>query len=191
MSPILESIGSVKGFGWGKILSSTAFESIATATVGAGGAADITFSSIPSTFTHLQIRFNMRTPGYGGSFMQINGDTGNNYSYHYLGRAGASTVVAGGDANGPYIFMGNTGQAQSNLILSHIIDILDYKNANKIKGVKILSGIEAQPTGTAPWIGLLSGAWQNTSAITSIKLYMSGGSFGQYTKAALYGIRGA
>jgi len=33
------------------------FESIATVSVGSGGAADVTFSSIPATFTHLQIRY--------------------------------------------------------------------------------------------------------------------------------------
>ena len=44
MSPILESIGSVKGFGWGALLSSTAFESIASA-VGTGSSGTITFSS--------------------------------------------------------------------------------------------------------------------------------------------------
>jgi hypothetical protein len=32
------------------------FDSIATTTVGAGGASTITFSSIPSTYRHLQIR---------------------------------------------------------------------------------------------------------------------------------------
>ena len=33
------------------------YESIATVTVGAGGSSSVTFSSIPSTYTHLQIRF--------------------------------------------------------------------------------------------------------------------------------------
>jgi hypothetical protein len=169
---------------------STSYESIATVSVGSGGASDITFSSIPSTFTHLQIRFNLFNAGSGASFIQVNGDTGNNYSYHYLGRAGASTVVAGGDPNQPRIFMGNTSQV-NNRNLSHIIDILDYKNTNKAKSIKILSGIQAQPTGTADWIGLSSGAWYNTSAITSIRLFQTGGTFTQYTKASLYGIKGA
>jgi hypothetical protein len=32
------------------------FESIATVSVGSGGAADVEFTSIPATYTHLQIR---------------------------------------------------------------------------------------------------------------------------------------
>ena len=35
---------------------STSYESIATVTVGSGGAANVEFTSIPGTYTHLQIR---------------------------------------------------------------------------------------------------------------------------------------
>lgn len=41
---------------WNPWSPSTDYDSIATTTVGAGGAASITFSSIPSTYQHLQIR---------------------------------------------------------------------------------------------------------------------------------------
>lgn len=157
--------------------------------VGSGGASDITFTSIPSTYTHLQIRFNSFNSTTAGSFIQINGDTASNYSYHYLGRAGSATVVAGGAGSASSIFMGNT--ASGSYGLSHIIDILDYKNTNKNKTIKLLSGTDSNGA-VAPWVGILSGAWYNTSAITSLKLFPTGGTtFTQYTQAALYGIKGA
>lgn len=165
------------------------YESIATVTVGSGGASDITFNSIPSGFEHLQIRFNGFYSGSASSLMQINGDTGSNYTYHYLGRAGSSTVVAGGGGSQSNIFIGNTPQTYPSYPLSHIIDILDYKNTNKYKTIRLLSGADTNGNG-APWVGLMSGAWLNTNAITSIKLYPSTGTLNQYSKATLYGIKG-
>jgi hypothetical protein len=37
-------------------LVTTSYESIETVTVGSGGSATVTFSSIPATYTHLQIK---------------------------------------------------------------------------------------------------------------------------------------
>ena len=54
MSPILESIGSVKGFGWGSFSIPPSFESIATVTV-ASNAYSVDFTSIPQTYNSLQI----------------------------------------------------------------------------------------------------------------------------------------
>jgi hypothetical protein len=45
-------------------LVTTSYESIATVTVGGGGAATVAFTSIPATYTHLQIR------GIGRSMMR-------------------------------------------------------------------------------------------------------------------------
>jgi hypothetical protein len=67
-------------YGVGVTPSTTAYESISTVTVGGGGVSDVTFSSIPSTFTHLQIRFIGKDNRSGVAtsvlFMQCNGDTG-------------------------------------------------------------------------------------------------------------------
>ena len=166
--------------------STNSYESIATVTVGSGGASYIEFTSIPSTFEHLHIRYTSLNSTTTSSLMQVNGDTGSNYSYHYLGRAGAGSVVAGGAGSQSNIFLGNT--QQSTIPLSHIIDILDYKNTNKYKTIRLLSG--GYQGAYAPWVGLLSGSWQNTNAITSLKLYVGSGTLSEYSKATLYGIKG-
>ena len=75
----------------------SSYESIATTTVGAGGATDVTFSSIPSTYQHLQIRAlagnNNGSTGVGSFYVQLNADTGNNYSWHRVFGNGLNASV--------------------------------------------------------------------------------------------------
>jgi hypothetical protein len=179
--PILGTVASQFS---GKSFNS--YESIATATVGSGGESYIEFTFIPSTYEHLHIRYTSLNSTTTSSLMQINGDTGSNYAYHYLGRAGAGSVVASGSGSQSTIFIGNT--QQSTIPLSHIIDILDYKNTSKYKTIKLLSG--GYQGAYAPWVGMNSGLWQNTNSITSLKFYPGSGNLLQYSKATLYGIKG-
>ena len=191
MSPILGIYASqISGHLWAP---SGAYDSIATTTVGAGGAASITFSSIPSTYTHLQIRGIYRS-NYAGTtdnlLMRFNGDTGANYAEHILRGDGSSAGVFA-DANMSYIIAtvdqaGNT--AGSNVFGVDVIDILDYANTSKYKVMRNLSGRDNNGDGG---VSLSSGLWQNTSAISTIVLYPRyGTAMQQYSQFALYGIRG-
>ena len=173
------------------------FESIATVTVGSGGAADVEFTSIPGTFTHLQIRSLAQTDrsGIGRDIVniRINNDTGSNYARHYLSGDGAS-VVAGGSASitkGELTEVGTTAGASFGVI---VVDLLDYANTNKYKTIRSLGGVDVNGTvgGYGGTINLYSTLWQSTSAITSIKLApLNGTEFNQYSSFALYGIRSA
>jgi len=197
MSPILDSIGSVKAFGWGALLSSTAFESIATTTVGSGGAANIEFTSIPATYTHLQIRSlaqtNRSSIGRDIVNINVNSDTGSNYARHYLSGDGAS-AVRGNSASltkGELTEVGTTAGASFG---AFVVDLLDYANTNKYKTIRSLGGVDVNGTvgGYGGTISLYSTLWQSTSAITSIKLApLNGTQFNQYSHFALYGIKGA
>jgi hypothetical protein len=170
-------------------LSTNSFESIATVNVGSGGQASITFSSIPSTYTHLQIRgFGATTYGTNGNsnvYFYANGDTtAGNYYSHYLYGGGASA--------------GSTSAASSVLSFeasdlitnpgSVVMDVLDYTNTNKYKTTRALSGVDYNGGGV---VSLTSCLWKNTAAITSITLTAQDASWAQYTKFALYGIKGA
>ena len=92
--------------GDGVAASTTSFESIATVTVGAGGASSITFSSIPQGFQHLQVRlFAKGTSGSDGgtsALVQFNGDTtsGNYYTHQLYGDGSTVTEFAGGGGGG-------------------------------------------------------------------------------------------
>ena len=86
-------------------VSPTSYESIQTVTVGSGGAADITFSSIPGTYKHLQLRVLARGAGTGAVAMklQFNSDTtsGNYYSYHEIYGTGSATAASANASRTP------------------------------------------------------------------------------------------
>jgi hypothetical protein len=168
-----------------------AFESIATAT-GNGSAFEITFSSIPSTYAHLQIRCIANASNVNTAMnMRINGDTGSNYTRHRLIGNGSSASAAGSTSLTEIPALGNAGlPTTSNTYGVFIWDILDYTNTSKYKTVRYLSGQDSNGSGG---VDLGSGLWLNTNAITSITLKSndSGGVYNTASTFALYGIKGA
>ena len=173
--------------------SPTAYESIATVTVGSGGSASITFSSIPATYTHLQLRCSMQETQAGVDWDNFNAvfnsDTGTNYTRHFLEGNGA-TVTAFGAASRSKAFIGEVSRsgAGTSVFGINIVDILDYSNTNKHKTVRSLAGYDYNGGGS---VGIFSSAWRDTSAISSIVLTSdSASNFSEYSTFALYGIKG-
>ena len=188
--PILGVIDSGKS---GHLLQPSDFQSIVTATVDSGGASNVTFSSIPSTYTHLQIRIYAKHSGTTADIFTVNrfnGDSGNNYSSRYFGGTGSTTFTG---INGPSVntyFGGVTvgtssGTVNANTFSIAITDILDYTNTNKTKVVKTLSGFDGSGSGQ---VDITSGIWNSTAAINSLTIDANGGTFLQYTQFALYGV---
>lgn len=163
------------------------FESISTTTL-TGTQATVNFTSIPQTYSHLQIRIFGRNNMVGTNQkeyfkMQFNSDTTTtNYRRHEIVADGA------GVSTGNYqdaIMIGITPNTTSTFSGS-ITDILDYKNTNKYKVSKTISGYDGNGFGECHFN---SGLWINTAAITSINLSaFNGNSFVQYTSIALYGV---
>jgi len=176
----------------GVAASTTSYESIATVSIGSGGAATATFSSIPSTYKHLQVRLitrNDRANTLDGLYMRFNSDSGTNYSDHFL-RGSGSAVDANADVSSAYMLMGTVpaSSATASVFAGGVIDVLDYADSNKYKTVRNLLGYDANGSG---YVGLFSGNWRSTSAVTSITLGSTNGSgFLQYSSFALYGIKG-
>ena len=170
----------------GNINPSYAYDSISTVTVGGGGATDITFSSIPATYTHLQVRcFGNNTSG-GSWQMQVNGIATSVYSYHYVGGYGPSGGSTQG-AGAPQTIMAFGGFGSGVKVTASIIDILDYANTSKYKTIRALTGSDF---GTSGEVGLWSGSYQQTTAISSIFIKANGlPNLGQYSHFALYGIK--
>lgn len=170
------------------------YESISTTTL-SSSQATISFTSIPATFTHLQIRAfqrgNRAIYPVSDAIMRFNSDTGSNYAEHSLFGGGA-TAQTGGSGTRTSINYGQPGTAVTNFAGS-IIDVLDYANTNKYKTARAFTGLDVNGTiatygGT---IGIYSGLWMNTAAITSISFTTSDGSdWQQYSSFALYGIKG-
>ena len=179
--------------GAGAPASTTSYESIATVSLGSSQAT-IEFTSIPSTFKHLQVRFFARNTGSnanGYQALQYNNDTtsGNYYFYHYLEGDGTSATSANGGTNALSLAGRSAGALTTNNYGIGIIDILDYANTNKNKVHRVLTGTDNNGSGL---IELSSGQWYSNSAITSIKFLAGAGgyNFASGTHFALYGIKG-
>jgi hypothetical protein len=173
-------------------LASPSYDSIATVTVGSGGTGTITFSSIPGTYKHLQIRaFNQtnRSDSNRDSLkLRFNSDTASNYSYHVLtGDGSSATSYAGATQAFIEVDWTSSSLPGSNFFGTQIIDILDYANTNKYKTSRTLGGNDTNGSGN---VSLNSGSWRNTAAITTVTLIPYVGTlFSQYSSFALYGIR--
>jgi hypothetical protein len=160
-------------------------------TVGAGGSSSISFTSIPSTFKHLQVRLIGRGTVADSYFtLQFNSDTASNYSWHQLFGDG-SAAGAGGSASASNIITSQYSDPTS-MFGAGVIDILDYTSTNKAKTVRTLTGYDTNGAGK---LMLRSGAWyKNTSsvyeAVSSLVLTPVSGTIQQYSHFALYGIRG-
>ena len=142
------SITSVKSGATGisLALDNNYMEPIATTLVGSGGVNTVIFNDIPQTYTHLQLRGITRTnrtasPAQDALRVQFNSDAGTNYSHHYLLGDGSS-ASAGANTSTSYIFIDgiSNNSASSNVFGVFVIDLLDYKNTNKNKTLRALSG---------------------------------------------------
>jgi len=189
MSPILQTLANGSAYGYRTLAGAAAgdYESIATVTVGSGGSSSISFSSIPSTYQHLQVRALTSNASYATSSaaLYLNSDTtAANYRNHYLFGSGSS---AGSGTDGNSAGNGVMGQAMSTGPAAWVIDLLDYKDTNKNKTIRLLNGYDANGSGYL-WYG--SNLWMNTAAVNTFTITAGVGSFAQYSSFALYGIKG-
>jgi hypothetical protein len=178
-------------------IPSTSYQSIATVTITSPTTGNqvntISFTSIPSTFKHLQIRGIYRdtwtASGTGEFYVFPNSDTSTSYSDHWM-QGNGSTVSASAltsRSDGMFLGQGVRGGSLGNTFGVFVIDILDYAETNKYKTARALSGADINGSGT---VLLQSALWQKTTAISSLNIIANGYGFAQYSQFALYGIRG-
>lgn len=176
------------GMAGNSIIMPGSYESIATTTVGSGGASTITFSSIPSTYTHLQLRVlsqqNASLSDYGNIRVVANSDSGSNYSHHVLVGNGSS-VSTSATTSTTRVNSGYSYLTSGSTFGVTVLDILDYANTNKYKTFRSLGGADFNGGGG---VALLSGLWMSTSAISSLTITGANGNFTQYSHFALYGV---
>jgi hypothetical protein len=170
---------------------SGAYDSIATANGSGGG---VTFTSIPQTYTHLQLRIITKSQGAGTDFYnwRFNGNaTSGNYRTHTLLGTGSSASSYSNTTGNTSAFIPteNPGTNATNVFAAIIIDILDYADTNKYTTMRTVAGWDANGTGQ---VSLSSGVWLNTSAVTSIAIggYNTDLTYSGNASYALYGIKG-
>jgi hypothetical protein len=172
----------------------TAYNPISTVTVGSGGAASVTFSSIPATYTHLQIRGiaqSTRTGANRSDLLITFNSSSTGYAFHYFQGNGsaASAFGVGSQTYGTVVSNSVPAQDYTSQFGAVVIDILDYTNTNKNTTLRGLGGTDNNGAGA---ISLGSTLWNNTAAISTVTLTIDGAyNFTQYSQFALYGIKGA
>jgi hypothetical protein len=176
---------------WGLLAASGAgaagsYELIATALVSTTG--NVTFSSIPATYRHLQIRVTGRATSNRGCFLYFNNDFATAAASHDLRGNGSSVTSSSYTGQvGPGVQdMYSLSTDTANQFGAAIIDILDYAQTTKNKVVRFLGG---HTSSGGSRINLASGVWISTSAVTQI-LVTGGNGFEAGSRVSLYGVKG-
>jgi hypothetical protein len=165
-------------------------EAIATTYLEAD-AASVTFSSIPATYEHLQLRMSVRdgsTGTYGEIGLQFNTVTTTTYSYHRM--TGSGTTPAAGAYTGVNNIALNYVVAEGEprvYFSSIVIDILDYANGSKNTTTSAMLGTTADGT---DWVMAYSGLWASTAVVDEIKIiYRWGPDIKRGSEFTLYGLK--
>ena len=164
---------------------------IASNTVGAGGVASVTFSSIPATYTDLVLKVSARsttTATQDRIAISFNGSSAD-YTLIYLGDAAGSAVsytraAFGANHVGYMDAANNTANTFGNLE----IYIPNYRSAN-YKSISVDAVMENNSA--TNYNGMTAGLWSQTAAINSLTLTAVAPNFTQYSTFTLYGISNA
>lgn len=162
---------------------------LATQTL-SSAAATVTFSGIPQTYTDLVLVVSGRSSRTSASsdqfLINVNGDTGSNYSQTFLVGNG-STASSSRASNGTYIYAGDidaTGGSSYTGFATIIVNFQNYANTTTNKTVL------SRTSSPNSFVEAVVGLWRSTAAINSITLdlvtasaeFVSGSTF------TLYGI---
>ena len=161
---------------------------VQTVTVGSGGAADITFTSIPQDATDLLVvcSFRDNNTAAGNDFnVVLNGST-TGYSFRNLrgsGSAASSGSSTGASAYG--VFLSQSNNLTSNTFSNIQVYIPNY-TSSVAKSISI-DGV-TETNATATWMSINANTWTGTAAITSVKVFVDGTTLREFSSASLYKI---
>ena len=162
---------------------------IASNTVGSGGVASVTFSSIPSTYTDLLIKASVRSLASSASdgqflYMYPNGSSANQSIRLLYG----ATTVSGSFTDTAKIAYINPSDYTASVFSNTEIYIPNYASANN---KSISADSINENNGASAQMSLAASLWSNSTAISSIQLGSVGGNLAQYSTFTLYGISNA
>lgn len=164
----------------------TTMSLIAKQTVGSGGAAGVTFSNIPQTFTDLKIVLSGRVDfadTQSNCSVSINGSTSsfsNILLYGYGSGQGSSSR-----SDNLNVFLVDGATATSNTFSNCELYFPNY-TSNNYKSFSAETATENN--GTTALLQMNAELWSNTAAITSITLTSQNGNFVEFSTFYLYGI---
>lgn len=158
------------------------YKKIASVTVGSGGAANIDFTSIPSTYTDLVLKLSTRaTADTVDANLRFNGATTNRSGRRLAGSGSAATSATDTDIHVTINRSTYTASTFANIE----IYIPNYAGSTN-KSVSI-DGV-TENNATASYAFLTAGLWSQTTAINQITYVPSTGNVAEFSTAVLYGI---
>jgi len=190
-------IGVLAVAGAGAAGGGPAYELIQTQVL-SSTATEVTFSSIPQTFRHLQIRYSYKSARNVNSEvleMRVNGVTNSALYADHILRGNGSNVASGAGPDETQLQIGEgTGSASvagSNNFGVGVIDLHDYSSSVKNKTFRSLSGFVIS-AGDGAIISLRSAGYFETTAVTSLTFINenASGSIAINSRFSIYGIRG-
>jgi hypothetical protein len=166
------------------------FIKIASVTVGSGGASNIDFSSIPSTYTDLVVKLSARSASSSGSNWHwvkiLVNNQSTTYSYKQLFGSGSSAGSGGGSA--ALAAYATDTNATSNTFSSSETYFPSYAGST---AKSYSNDAVTENNGTAALTSFFSTLYTGTAAINQLTLSLETGNFAQYSTATLYGISNA
>lgn len=148
------------------------------------------FTSIPSTYKHLQIRGVWLPSSTVDLCIAVNNTipvdaqalVGTGTNPPSMGNSDLSPTY------GWYVDIGNFTSSYPNYMTPFIVDFYDYASANKVKVGRMQVGTDMSSGDTKSRVGIKTAYWNTTSPISSIVFYQTGSSFNSISHLALYGI---
>lgn len=151
-----------------------------------------TYINIPSTYTHLQVRYLVRSTLAGNTFenmsIYINNDTtGTNYRNQRGFVYGSTSIGAdGGDVS--LVDSPPAADSPAGSVSMGVVDLLYYKQTSFNKQI-MTNASDRRDASSVHEIRFFTGLeWENTAAITQIDFKLPVGTFAANCAASLYGI---
>lgn len=163
---------------------------VATTTISGSSTATYTFSSIPSSYTDLELVINATSVGSSDYAARIsfNGDTTSGLYSHCLGRGMGSTVSGVNYSNENDIAMTTNYSIMQTPSIIRVF-LQNYSNSSTYK--TILGRFNQVNSTSNRTASSFIGTWRNTNAISSITVTIGGDYFGAGSTLTLYGITAA
>ena len=163
---------------------------LASYTVPSGGIANVTFS-VPTGYRHLEIQMSARMTGAANNcYLIINGDTGNNYTFHQMFGSGDGVGAGGNGFSSPSSspnFNTPASSVTAGIFGAGIMSIHNYADTTKLKTIRTLTGHDTNGGG---YIIQRSSLWNSTAAISTLSFIPdSSVSFAEFSSFTLIGYK--
>jgi hypothetical protein len=156
-------------------------------------AVSVTTATLPTDYQHLQVCASLRGPRASSQqlYFRPNSDSASVYSFGFMegvattetGNHGFTSYAYANLREIPYLDSSTTSYG------TFVIDILDYRNANKNKTIKWQQGMNGVENTDPNRVMVGEALWDSTAAITTLHFYTIGTGFSRGSSISVYGLK--